>query len=42
MFMTELSFNEMYNLRTKRFAVQRILFSVNHCKKSEQLRIIGK
>ena len=40
--MTELSFNEKYNLRTKRFAVQCIIFYVNHCKKSEELRIIGK
>jgi len=42
MIMTELSFNEKYNLRTKRFAVQCIIFYVNHCKKSEELRIIGK
>ena len=42
MTMTELSFSEKYNLRTKRFAVQPILFYVNHCKKSEELRIIGK
>jgi len=40
--MTELSFSEKYNLRTKKFAVQSILFFVNHCKKSEELRIIGK
>jgi len=40
--MTELSFGEKYNLRTKRFAVQAILFYVNHCKKTEELRIIGR
>ena len=40
--MTVLSFSEKYNLRTKRFAVQFILFYVNHCKKSKELRIIGK
>jgi len=40
--MTELIFSERYNLRTKRFAVQCILFYVNHCKKSEELKIIGK
>ena len=40
--MTELSFSEKFNLRTKRFAVQCISFYVNHCKKSEELRIIGK
>jgi four helix bundle protein len=40
--MTELSFSEKYNLRTKLFAVQSIHFYVNHCKKSEELKIIGK
>ena len=40
--MSELSFGEKYNLRTKRFAVQAILFYVNNCKKTEELRIIGK
>jgi four helix bundle protein len=40
--MTELSFSEKYNLRTKQFAVQSILFYVNYCKKSEELKIIGK
>jgi four helix bundle protein len=40
--MKELSFGEKYNLRTKRFAVQCILFYVKHCKKSEELRIIGR
>jgi len=40
--MTELSFGEKYNLRTKRFAVQAILFYVKNCKKTEELRIIGK
>ena len=29
-------------MRTKRFAVQCIIFYVNQCKKSEELRIIGK
>ena len=42
MIMTDLSFSEKYNSRTKRFAVQCILFYVNQCKKSEELRIIGK
>ena len=40
--MTELSFGEKYNLRTKRFAVQCILLYVKHCEKSEELRIIGR
>ena len=38
----ELTFNEKYRRRTKAFAIHIVLFYSNHCKKSEELRVIGK
>jgi len=38
----ELTFNEKYRRRTKAFAIRIVLFYSNHCKKSEELRVIGK
>jgi len=35
--MTKLSFNEKYNLRINRFAVQSIIFYVNHSKNQKNL-----
>ena len=37
-----LDYNEKYRLRTKKFAVAIVLFYANHCKKTEELRVIGK
>ena len=37
-----IDYNRKYSLRTKKFAVSIIKFYANHCKKSEELRIIGK
>lgn len=37
-----LDFNSKYVLRTKKFAVNIILFYANYCKKSEEMRVIGK
>lgn len=37
-----LDYNEKYRQRTKRFALDIILFYTEHCKRSEELRIIGK
>jgi len=38
----EINFNEKYRRRTKAFAVSIVLFYANQCKKSEELRVIGK
>ncbi len=35
-------FNEKYRQRTKKFAISIVLLYVNHCKKSEELRVLGK
>ncbi len=37
-----LDYNEKYRQRTKKFAVEIILFYAKHCKQTEELRIIGK
>ena len=37
-----IDYNRKYSLRTKKFAVSIIKFYANHCKKTEELRIIGK
>lgn len=37
-----LNYNDKYRLRTKRFAVEIILFYAKHCKQTEELRVIGK
>jgi four helix bundle protein len=37
-----IDYNQKYSLRTKRFAVSIIRFYANHCKKTEELRVIGK
>ena len=37
-----IDYNQKYSLRTKKFAVSIIKFYANHCKKTEELRIIGK
>ncbi len=37
-----LDYNEKYRIRTKRFAVSIIHFYAKYCKKSEELRVIGK
>ena len=38
----EWNFNEVFQIRTKKFAVNVIRFYVDNCKKSEELRVIGK
>ncbi len=35
-------FNEKYRQRTKSFAISIVLLYVNHCKKSDELRVLGK
>ena len=35
-------FNEKYRDRSKKFAISIVLFYANYCKKSEELRILGK
>lgn len=40
--MTEMSYNEKYSIRTKQFAVQAVLFYTQYCKRTEELRVIGK
>ena len=37
-----IDYNQKYSLRTKKFAVSIIKFYANHCKKTEELRVIGK
>jgi four helix bundle protein len=37
-----LDYNEKYRRRTKKFAVTIILFYAKYCKKTDELRIIGK
>jgi four helix bundle protein len=37
-----LNYNEKYRLRTKRFAVEIILFYSKYCKQTEELKVIGK
>lgn len=37
-----LDYNEKYRQRTKRFALDIIQFYTEHCKRSEELRVIGK
>lgn len=37
-----LDYNEKYRQRTKRFAVEIILFYAKNCKQTEELRVIGK
>jgi len=37
-----IDYNQKYALRTKKFAVSIIKFYANHCKKTEELRVIGK
>lgn len=37
-----IDYNQKYSLRTKRFAVSIIRFYANQCKKTEELRVIGK
>ena len=37
-----LDYNEKYRLRTKKFAVAIVLFYAMYCKKTEELRVIGK
>ena len=36
------NFNEVFQIRTKKIAVDIIRFYVEHCKKNDELRIIGK
>lgn len=40
--MEGLDFNSKYSIRTKKFAVNIIHFYSNNCKKTEELRVIGK
>lgn len=40
--MNDISYNKKYCDRTKQFAVQVVLFYSQYCKKSDELRIIGK
>lgn len=40
--MENLNFNEKYSLRTKKFAIAIIHFYSQHCKQTEELRVIGK
>ncbi|MDR3653481.1 MAG: four helix bundle protein [Paludibacter sp.] len=37
-----LDYNEKYRQRTKKFAVNIIVFYAKHCKQTEELRVIGK
>jgi four helix bundle protein len=37
-----IDYNLKYSLRTKKFAVSIIKLYANHCKKTEELRVIGK
>ena len=37
-----IDYNQKYSLRTKKYAVDIINFFASHCKKTEELRIIGK
>lgn len=40
--MDNLDYNEKYRICTKKFAVETVKFYANYCKKSEELRVIGK
>jgi len=40
--MSDSEYSRKYCLRTKKFAVDAVLFFAEHCKRTEELRIIGK